>query len=181
MKYLYKLIILTSLVLPFSSCNKVNSPNQELTKTNSFNQLNLLKSKVKYLNKVTDSLKTELQRQEIKFRSLEEASTGEFIENKTDKENKFYGFNYRIEIYISEIYKFLYLTKVDFFGEGSSRISSTYKIDLEKELNISSEETNDLHFVKWTSPSEFEIQVNNKTYTIKVISFQKVEIKNKNL
>ncbi|PSR55394.1 hypothetical protein AHMF7605_18730 [Adhaeribacter arboris] len=180
MQYLFKLILLTSFILSFNSCNKVSPSRKKLTKLNPVEQLDSLRLTLNNLLKTNDSLKTELQRWKREFNSLIEASSGEFTDTEAKDDNEAYGFTYRIEIYLSEIYKSLYLTKVESYGEGSQRIGSTFKINLEKELNISPEETNDLKFIKWNSPAEFKISVNKKTSIIQIINPQKVEIIDKN-
>jgi hypothetical protein len=171
--------ILISFAFYFSSCSEPTTSDKASEKLEPVNELAASNAIERGTQKIIDSLQTELQKHEIKFRSLEEASTGEFVEIESAKENEVYGFSYRAEIYLSEIYKSLYLTKIEYQGEGSQRIESTYHIDLDKELGISGEQTTDLQFVNWNSPSEFDIEVNGKAYSVKVVSVKEVKIKEK--
>ena len=58
------------------------------------------------------------------------------------KKNDIYGENYRVEIYLSEIYKSVYVSHIEYYGEGMQRISKSTRIDFEKMSGITNEQTN---------------------------------------
>lgn len=126
-----------------------------------------------------DSLNEALQDIKIHFKSLEQLSSGEFQYTDTSSSgyDNGYGYNYRIEIYLSEIYKSMYLTKVEYYGEGMQRLASRYRINLEDELNISYEATNNLQFIKWNAPTEFEFSVADRKFDASIVDSTNVQIK----
>ncbi|RNI28718.1 hypothetical protein [Rufibacter latericius] len=174
-----KLIFLSAIGLLFNSCLEATSTDNKLKTQGSAEELSSSKTYVGNTEKTIDSLAAELQRRDIKFKSLEEASTGESVEIESEKESDSYAYRYRVEIYLSEIYKSVYLTKIEYYGEGGQRIKSTYNIDLEKELHLSGEQTSDLRFVRWVSPFEFEMTVDTRLFTVRIVNSEKVETKEK--
>ena len=126
---------------------------------------------------IIDSLEYELLRNQLKFNSLIHLSSGELFQNKvTEEENDFYYSNYRVEIYLSEIYKSLYITKIDHFGEGGLRISSSHEVDLEKIDNVNSETTSSLKFIRRIDFDAFEVCLIDKSFIFKIISPNEVII-----
>ena len=118
---------------------------------------------------VIDSLEFALMRKDVEFSALTQAQVGEFQSLKEEDENGTWAYEYRVEVYGSEIYKSVYLTKIEYFSESARRIGSTYKIDLENELGLSGESTNSLEFVKWASDIEFQLATRDSTYNLTIL------------
>ena len=115
-----------------------------------------------------DSIKTELENYKTRFKTLEYLSSGEFKYTENE-ESDVYGENYRVEIYLSEIYKSVYISHIEYYGEGMQRISLRTKFDFEKMTGITSEQTNGLEFKKWNNFKHFEIKLGEQIYGIEII------------
>ncbi|MAB49659.1 MAG: hypothetical protein CMC05_13620 [Flavobacteriaceae bacterium] len=115
-----------------------------------------------------DSIKTELENYKTRFKTLEYLSSGEFKYTENE-ESDVYGENYRVEIYLSEIYKSVYISHIEYYGEGMQRISLRTKLDFEKMTGITSEQTNGLEFKKWNNFKHFEIKLGEQIYGIEII------------
>ena len=115
-----------------------------------------------------DSIKTELENYKTRFKTLEYLSSGEFKYTENE-ESDVYGENYRVEIYLSEIYKSVYISHIEYYGEGMQRISLRTKLDFEKMTGITSEQTNGLEFKKWNNFKHFEIKSGEQIYGIEII------------
>lgn len=124
----------------------------------------------------TDSLFFDLGAYESRFRGLVFSSSGNFEYLDSESEEDPYGHNYRVEIYLSEIYKSLLISHIVYFGEGNQKIGSQIKVDPEKELGIGHEETNSFEFVQWISPKDFEIQFKDNMYRIVIMDGSTVTI-----
>ena len=83
-------------------------------------------------------------------------------------ESDVYGENYRVEIYLYDIYKSVYISHVEYYGEGLKRISSRTKLDFEKMTGISGERTNSLEFNKWNDFNRFELKVGEQIYVVDI-------------
>lgn len=127
--------------------------------------------------KIIDSLKYVILRKNVEYSALMELHLGEFIRLEDDDENKPWGYEYRIEIYGSEIYKSVYLTKIEYIGESVRQVGSKYEIDLDQEIGISGERTNGLKFVKWLKSNEFQLTEGDEIYTLKILNSNKVKVK----
>ena len=109
--------------------------------------------------KLIDSLKHELSRQQTRFAGLTLALESDFISIEAADEDDAYGFNYRAEIYLSEIYNSLYISRIEYYSEGVRRVGATKEVNIEGLFNINSEQTSGLEFLKRISPTEFEVGV----------------------
>ena len=138
------------------------------------NEIDRLQSKI-------DSLEYVILRQNVMFKGLVQLSSSDYrnldVDWKTLGDYDIYGFNYRIEIYLSEIYRSLYITKIGYWGEGVQRIEYTFEVDIESLLGINSEETSSLKFLRWISQNEFEIKTTKGTVILEILDTQKVQIK----
>ncbi len=114
-----------------------------------------------------DSIKSELENYKTRFKALEFLSTGEFKYTENE-ESDIYGENYRVEIYLSEIYKSVYVSHIEYYGEGMQRISLRTKLDFEKMTGITSEQTNGLEFKKWNNFKHFELKLGEQIYGIEI-------------
>ena len=138
------------------------------------NEIDRLQSKI-------DSLEYVILRQNVKFNALVQLSSSEYrnldVDWKTIGDDDIYGFNYRIGIYLSEIYKSLYITKIGYFSEGIQRIEYTFEVDIESLLGINSEETNSLEFVQWVNQNEFEIKTTKGSVVLEILDSKQVRLK----
>lgn len=125
-------------------------------------------SKIDKLTSELDSIKAKLRDSQTRFNSLEYLSTGEFRYTE-NKESEVYGENYRVEIYLSEIYKSVYITHIKHYGEGKQRISLRTKLNFEKMTGVTSEQTNDLKFNRWSNYNHFELKLGNQIYGIEIV------------
>ena len=69
---------------------------------------------------------------------------------------------------LSEIYKSLCISRIEYFSEGVRRNGKTMEIDTERILEISSESTSGLNFIGWSPPTEFDIAVHSNHFTMKI-------------
>lgn len=176
------LLILTIFAF-VTACSDSTSNSQKNTKIDSLNTtIKSLRSEIadqqvlidsltniETSNSTIDSLKYLLKRKDVTFSALTQAQVGEFQRLEEEDENGTWAFEYRIEIYGSEIYKSVYLTKIEYYSESVRRIGSTYEIDIEGELGLFGESTNSLELVKWTSPEEFQLATRDSTYNLEII------------
>lgn len=188
-----KILIISFLIYAIlSACSDKEKVEQSTQKHDKIKkellELNDLNTVLSYLNdslsnftensqSIIDSLNYALKRKEIHFNSIVQLSTGEFQRIETEDEDGTYGFNYRIEVYLSEIYKSIYLTRIEYFGEGMQRISSSHQINIEDELGISSEQTSSLNFLRWNSLTQFQISIADSIYNLQIIEPFRVIIK----
>ena len=188
-------IILAGFLITLCSCqnnsDKTNSEFISKPKVDSLNTvIDSLKQKIelsrkladslsdnKHSLKTIDSLKYVILRKDVEYSALMELHLGEFIALNDDDESKPWGYQYRIEIYGSEIYKSVYLTKIEYIGEGVRQVGSKSEINLDQEIGISGEETNSLKFVQWLKDSEFQLTDGKKVYTLKIFNSNKVKVK----
>lgn len=122
----------------------------------------------------TDSLSLLLKEINKRYGSLYQLSTGELQRLETTNKGDSWGYEYRVEVYVSEIYKSIYLTKIDYYGEGHRRVASTYEVDLEKELGLLGESTNSLEFKEWISPTTFQLATTDRVYEMSILGPQEV-------
>lgn len=115
-----------------------------------------------------DSIESEFENYKTRFKALEFLSSGEFKYTENE-ESDVYGENYRVEIYLSEIYKSVYISHIQYYGEGMQRISFRTKLDFEKMTGIRSEQTNGLEFKKWNNFKHFELKLGEQIYGIEII------------
>jgi len=127
-----------------------------------------IKVKTEKLSFEIDSIKSELENYKTKFITLEYLSSGEFRYTENE-ENDIYGENYRVEIYLSEIYKTVFISHVEHYGEGIQRINLRTKIDFEKMTGINAEQMSGLVFKKWNSFNEFELKLGEQIYGIEIV------------
>lgn len=113
------------------------------------------------------SVKSELDNYKNRFKALEYLSSGEFRYTE-NKESDVYGEKYRVEIYRSEIYKSVYISHIEYYGEGVQRISSRSKLEFEKMTGISSERTSGLVFNQWIDFKHFELKLGEHIYSIEI-------------
>lgn len=134
-------------------------------------------TETKRLEAKIDSLEYVVLRKDVHFRALEHLSSGDFQRVTAETEDDIYGYNYRVEIYLSEIYKSLYITKIGYWGEGIQRIEYTFEADIENLLGINSEQTNSLEFVHWISPDVFEIKTTEGVFILEILDSKEVQLK----
>jgi|TARA_B110000090_G_C13180869_1_gene369203 hypothetical protein len=127
-----------------------------------------IKVQTENLTSELDSIKSELQNYKTRFIGLEYLSSGEFRYTENE-ESDIYGENYRIEIYLSEIYKSVYVSHIEYYGEGMQRISLRTRLDFEKVTGITSEQSNGLEFKKWNNFKHFELKLGEQIYGIEII------------
>ncbi len=157
-----KYLILLTLAIAFIACSKGNTTESKKENDES--------SRI-------DSLRTELRALETRLASIEFLTTGEMIE--TDDSTEVYGYSFRIEIRQSEIYRSLFLTKVEYYGESHTRVVKTVKVDIEKILDLNEEETSALQFKAWLTPSEFEVSVGTRTFALQIPDIQNLIVTRK--
>ena len=104
----------------------------------------------------------------IRFKSLIQLVTGG-IRYTDNKNSDIYGENYRVEIYQSEIYRSLYITRIEYYGEGQQRISSRTRLDFENMTRKTEEQTSTMEFVKWIDFDEFQIKLNENKYHVEIV------------
>lgn len=146
------------MIFAFISCEQEKKLETNIERTEK--QLNRLNSEL-------DTIRTQLFDYQNRFDKLEYLSTGEF-KNIESKDSDVYGENYRVEIYLNEIYKSIYITRIEYFGEGGKRITSRKRIDFEKMTGTTEEQTSDLEFLKWINDDEFEIKSDTQIYHIEI-------------
>lgn len=151
------IIILTFSLLSCKNEKKKNTITKQDIKVQTYN----LTSKL-------DSIKSELENYKTRFKTLEHLSSGEFKYTENE-ESYVYGENYRVEIYLSEIYKSVFISHIEYYGEGMQRISLRTKLDFEKMTGITSEQTNGLEFKKWNNFKHFELKLGEQIYGIEII------------
>tara|TARA_Y100000114_G_scaffold154224_1_gene175809 strand:- start:3937 stop:4497 length:561 start_codon:yes stop_codon:yes gene_type:complete len=174
------LAILTSCNEPTSSDNSQAQIDSLTTVTNSL-QLELTKYKLQIdsltqidlINDIIDSLEYALKRKDVRFSALTQSQVGEFQRLEEEDKNETWAFEYRIDVFGSEVYKSVYLTKIEYFSESIRRIGSTYEL----ELDLFGERTNSLEFVKWLSPTEFQLATRDSTYTLEILGPTNVKTK----
>jgi hypothetical protein len=115
-----------------------------------------------------DAIKSELEDYKIRLKSLEHLSSGEFRYTENE-ESEVYGENYRVEIYLSEIYKSVYINHIEYYGEGMQRISLRTRLDFEQITGITEEQTSNLEFKKWNDFKHFELKLGEQLYGIEII------------
>ena len=125
-------------------------------------------TRIDKLTSELDSIKAELRDYQTRFKSLEHLASGEFKYTENE-ESEVYGENYKVEIYSNEIYKSIYITHIEYYGEGMQRVSLRTKLDFEKMTGITSEQTNDLDFNKWNNYKHFELKLGDQIYGIEII------------
>jgi len=124
---------------------------------------------------IIDSLQTEINYKDAVYNNLIQLSSGEFNYYSANlNEHSPYGFNYRVEIIQSEIYRSVIVNKIEYFGEGFVVIKEVSKLDIENLLNINSEMTSQLEFVKWIDFNIFIIKDFKKSYKLKINSNEKI-------
>jgi hypothetical protein len=144
-----------------------NEKKREMSKKPKFEQ-KAIERQIDSLTREMDSVINELRVYKTRFKSIEYISTGKF-RNIENGENEVYGENYRVEIYLSEIYKTIYISHIEYYGEGMQRISSRKQLDFEKFTGILSEQTNKLEFRKWNNYKQFELRLGNQIYVVKIV------------
>ena len=127
-------------------------------------------------SKIIDSLQQVIQRKNVEYSALMELDLGDFTRIEEADEGKPWAYQYRVEIYGSEIYKSVYLVMIEYVGEGVRQIGTMYEIDLDKEIGISGELTNGLEFIKWLAGDEFQLSDGRDIYTFKILSPHDVEV-----
>ena len=127
-----------------------------------------IKIQIDDLNSEFDSIKSELEDYKARLKSLDHLSSGEFryIENE---KSEIYGENYRVEIYLREIYKSVYINHIEYYGEGMQRISLRTRLDFEKITGITEEQTSNLEFKKWNNFKHFELKLGEQVYGIEIM------------
>lgn len=126
-------------------------------------------------NIIIDSLQAHINYKNVFYNNLIHLSSGEF-KYYTENNNEFspYGFNYRVEIIQSEIYRSILINKIEYFGEGSAIVSEKSNLDIENLLKINSEMTSQIEFVKWTEFNVFILKDFKKYYKLKIYSSEKI-------
>jgi len=158
------------------SCNDADSTNETVDALNS-EIASLKKQLTEQSPTPTDSLSLLLKEFNKQYKSLYQLSTGELQRVEANDKNASWGYEYRVEVYISEIYKSIYLTKIDYYGEGLRYVSSSYKIDIEKELGLFGESTNSLEFKEWVTPTKFRLITDENVYTMSIFGPREVTAK----
>lgn len=156
MKNSFKFTLLTLILSPFVLRCQINIPVDE-----------------KRL--IIDSLQAEISYKDAIYNNLIHLSSGKFNYYTGDlDEVSPYGFNYRVEIVQSEIYRSVIVNKIEYFGEGSAVISEKSNLDVENLLSINSEMTSQLEFVRWIDFNIFILKDFNKSYKLKINSNEKI-------
>ncbi len=164
-------IFLTLVVLASTSCSDSRTDN------NSGQSSDSLRSIVVKNQATIDSLVKLLGRQRLRESSLEFLSTGDIIE--VNGPDGIYGHSFRVEIYQSEIYKSLFISQINHFGESQSKLLGTKKFEIVKELKINNEATSNLQFSKWLTPTEFEVTVGDKKFGFSIINLDDIKVQEK--
>ncbi|MEQ8907405.1 hypothetical protein [Ekhidna sp.] len=137
-----------------------------------------IKQEYNYLTEVLDSLEYEIQQSEKDRSYLELVEIGAYQEQNSEDEDQAHGFNYRIEVYGAEIYKYFYISKIEYIGEMGRRQAFRNQIDIETLLNISSEQTGNVKFQGWSTPTEFKLtRLDSTTYNLTVTETGEVKLK----
>ena len=158
-----RILVILLISLSFSCKNNTE-------KGNNLNLKNI--EKIDSLNLKISSFENEVNDLKNLFKTVETISSGEFqyVENG---ENEVYGENYRVEVYLNEIYKTVYISHIEYFGEGMQKISSRKKLDFEKLTGINEEMTSKLEFLKWNNSKHFELKLAEQVYGVKIIDHNK--------
>ena len=128
---------------------------------------------------IIDSLQTEINYKDAIYNNLVQLSSGEFNYYSVNlNEHSPYGFNYRVEIIQSEIYRSVIVNKIEYFGEGSAVIKEVLNLNIENLLKINSEMTSQLEFVKWIDFNIFILRDFKKSYVLKINSNEKIILLN---
>ncbi|WP_397447777.1 hypothetical protein [Polaribacter sp. R77954] len=162
-----KRILIILLISSCFSCQK-NIENENNLKLKNIGKIDSLNLKIK-------SFENEINNLKRLFKTVETISSGEF-QSLENKENEVYGEKYRVEIYLNEIYKTIYISHIEYFGEGGQKISSREKLDFEKLTGTNEEVTNNLEFLKWNNSKYFELKLNEQIYGVNIISPNKFTI-----
>jgi len=160
-----KRILIILLIFSLFSCQ--NEKKREINWQQNV-ELNKIKTQIDSLTLELDSIKVELRDYQTRFKSLEYLSSGEFKYTENE-ESEIYGENYRVEIYLNEIYKSIYISHIEYYGEGMQRVSLRTRLNLEKMTGITSEQTSDLEFNKWNTYKHFELKLGDQIYGIEII------------
>ena len=131
-----------------------------------------------YLIDLLDSLEYEIE-QSAKDRSyLELVEIGEYQRQDSEDVDEARGFNYRIEVYGAEIYKYFYISKIEYIGEMGRQQAFRNQMDIENLLNISSEQTGNVEFQNWISPNEFTLtRLDSISYSLTIDPTGEVRLK----
>jgi len=175
-------------LLLLAACNEQTTPNSNIEIDSLNSVIESLQSKladqqlvidslanIKTPESIIDSLEYSLMRKNVEFSALTQLQVGEFQRLEEEDENGTWAFEYRIEVYGSEIYKSVYLTKIEYFSESVRRVGSTHEIDIE-ELGLFGESTNSLEFVKWISATEFLLATRDSTYNLEILGPTDVKV-----
>ena len=178
------LIITTLLSCNQRSAEKNSNSNERIQELEmKVNQLiavnHLLKSENDSLKEVShylltnfENINNELSRFIASFAELKYLTSSKFryLQNQVDD---IYGENYRVEIYQSEIYRSVYVTRIEYYSEGIARITSSERININNLKNISDEDTNSLRFVEWTDFNQFKINIRERDFMIEILDPKK--------
>ena len=158
-------ILIIIICLTILSCGQQKKENPSSIDTT---ELTKTKKQLHQLSIERDSVKEELRDLTIRFKSLIQLVTGG-IRYTDNKNSDIYGENYRVEIYQSEIYRSLYITRIEYYGEGQQRISARTRLDFENMTRKTEEQTSTMEFVKWIDFDEFQIKLNENKYHVEIV------------
>lgn len=102
-----------------------------------------------------------------KINNIHFLSTGKIIDVETE-DPEVYGKAYRVEIYINNNHKTIYVKEIEYFGEGSMRLVNERKIPLERILKINPVEASELEFKEWIGSNKFLITLKDNVYSIDI-------------
>ncbi|MCO6357723.1 hypothetical protein [Roseivirga pacifica] len=127
-----------------------------------------LKKEYNNLEDLLDSTKNKLLQYEKDRNYLEFAKLGEYQSYDSKEGNKADGFNYRIEVYGSEIYRYFYISKIEHTGEVRRQQILKNEINIETLLGIYSEQSGNVKFQSWNSPNTFSLTHLDTTYNLTI-------------
>lgn len=151
------------------SCSSPKCETQEQIKLEYSAKLDTLGQELNSKNRAIDSLNNEIKNQEVRFMSLSQMNLGDLIENRKGLSKEAYGFRYRIDILTQETYKSMFLTKIEYHDEALPELMSSNHVDVEHHLRLKPDQTGTLQFIRWVSPTKFELKVVSNFYEAQIV------------
>ena len=151
------------------SCSSPKCETQEQIKLEYSEKLDSLKDKLDLKEDRLELLQIEVQKKDKWYASLSQINLGDLIENRKGLSKEAYGFRYRIDILTQETYKSMFLTKIEYHDEAVPELMSSIHIDVAHDLRLKPDQTGTLQFLRWVSPTKFELKVGSDFYEAQIV------------
>ena len=152
-----------------------------ISENNLFKNINdSLKNELDYLLTDIEKINNELKIISRRFTTIKYLTSSDFQYIKNQKDD-IYGENYRVEINQAEIYRSVYISRIEYFNEGLQRITSREKLNIDNLSEIIPEDTSSLEFIKWIDFNKFIINIRDRNFVVKILNPKTFTITEKNI